>query len=140
MTPTNEQLREYATRVIRIAELAAKLTDYSELTPEERHCHECEMEIFRQWLSEHQADDGEPITPNDMYRYGFGDSARGKDEKRFEICPGVRVLFWACEGPKCWNGSIWIGANKNIDNPTRGDVRRLCAALGVPLKESMPQT
>jgi hypothetical protein len=92
--------------------------------------------LAKAYLAEHPADDEEPVTPDMMLEWGFGDSIYYRSEKRFEICDSVRVMFEACEGPKCWKASVWIGRYTTIDNPTCGDVRRLARALGVTLKET----
>jgi hypothetical protein len=52
---SNAELRIYARRALEISKLASEFSDPGKLTPEEQHCHDCEMEIFRQWLAEHPA-------------------------------------------------------------------------------------
>lgn len=93
------------------------------------------FKVSQAYLAEHREDDGELVTPDFMWEIGIGDSAFAKDSKRFELCPGVRVMFFACQGPKCWNAEVWVGdATRKILNPTRGQVRRLASALGIELK------
>lgn len=79
-------------------------------------------------------DDGEPITPEwlrslewtDWLCYGLA-SVRGHDTWR---------LIYDCERNR-WELSVpGFCGMLNYDLPTRGDLRRLCAALGIPLKET----
>lgn len=72
-----------------------------------------------------------PVTPDTMWEFGYGDGAYSRDAKRFEICDSIRLMFFACEGPQRWNGQLWIGKYKQIENPTRGQVLDLLKALGV---------
>ena len=50
----DDDLREYAKRALDLASLSEEFPDThpGKMTPEEQHCHDCEMEIFRQWLAE----------------------------------------------------------------------------------------
>ena len=89
------------------------------------------------YLAEYPADDGQLAMPQWMEEIGLGESSFGRTERRFEIVSGVRIIFFACEGPKCWRSELWVGSKVTVlkEDLTRGDVRRLCKALGVTLKE-----
>lgn len=63
----------------------------------------------------------------------------------------LSIGFVRCDGPRWYNGKLWVshvqleGGMYRMDwthgdipipeLPTRGDVRRLCASLGIPIKE-----
>jgi hypothetical protein len=88
------------------------------------------------WLEDHPADDGEPVTEEWLRAVGF------KDEEYSFVLRSPYTDDWyhhlrhtACSVRKVdwkWHAN-GIGV---ADQPTRGHVRRLCAALGVPLKET----
>ena len=72
------------------------------------------------------------VTIREMQDLGFGDDSASRDMKRFEICAGVRVLFFACVGG--WGESIlYMGGGKgySILGPTRDEIVLLCRALRV---------
>lgn len=99
-------------------------------------------------LAEHPADDGEPITKEWLKSLGFSDSGYsfiitgekdyGEDVARFRL---------ACNGDDWTDGNCsWEFHLRSIEleeqggmlpcePKTRGDLRRLCRALGVTLKE-----
>lgn len=87
--------------------------------------------IAKVWLAENQTDDGELIKPEWLEELGFGDSFNFTYEKRYELCDGVRVMFFACQAPKRWRSELWVGKKITPTELTRGQVRRLCKALGV---------
>ena len=63
-----------------------------------------------------------------------------RNEKAFvvtdKVTSGVVMgLASACAGPKCWDWHT-LTVTAAIPIPTRGDVRRLAAVLGIPLKET----
>lgn len=82
-------------------------------------------------LREHPADDDEPVTEEWLI------SLRWAPEGYAAFtCLVLRherhVLEWFTE-----DESLWLNERCVHDNPTRGDVRRLCAALGVELKAAV---
>lgn len=99
-------------------------------------------------LAEHPADDGEPITKEWLKSLGFSDSGYsfiitgekdyGEDVARFRL---------ACNGDDWTDGNCsWEFHLRSIEleeqggmlpcePKTRGDLRRLCRALGIELKE-----
>ena len=79
-----------------------------------------------------EADDDERASPDWIEKaFDIGDSFTSfRDQKRYEFCEGVRVIFSACQWPEKWHGVLWI-CKVQRDNPTRGDVRRLCKLLGL---------
>lgn len=100
-------------------------------------CDECRASILaKAWLADHPADEDEPATPTWMEDdLGIGDSFNFRMEKRYELCNGVRVMFFACEGPRLWRSELWVGNKSLRKDLSRGDVRRLLAALGIDLKQ-----
>lgn len=88
-------------------------------------------------LREHPADDDETVTESWVCEsFAFGDTSYANNQKRYVIFgDGLRLIAFATHGPKCWDWSLWCGKMKVKDDPTRGDVRRLCRALGIELKE-----
>lgn len=83
------------------------------------------------YLAEHPADDGEPVTadwmrsfaPNPGLYFPLNDDESG---------------VWFVFNPEGCYMAISDGVNRSAElpvPPTRGHVRRLCAALGVELKE-----
>lgn len=90
--------------------------------------------LVRAYLDEHQADDGEPVSEEWLRAVGFAEhwypSMLGP-----ERTTDFRVVF----GVDWKNGSVCLHAGHTtfatpIKAPTRGHVRRLCKALGVPLR------
>lgn len=80
-------------------------------------------------------DEDEPVTPKWMEdELNIYDCHAARDLKRYELFHEgtVRVLFHACAGPLCWEPSIWVGTKQLNAKPTRGAVRQLLAALGIP--------
>jgi hypothetical protein len=91
-------------------------------------------EIARHVLAEHPADDGEAITPEWLLSVGFTLDHEMEPPRDPVYC--IRSLLWR---PHYFgvNQGTWQFGPVTIDqNPkTRGDVRRLCAALGIPLPD-----
>jgi len=79
--------------------------------------------VCRAYLAEHPADDGEPVTAEWMKACGWEGSYVGVF--------GIQGLagFWD-------NGELHLSKPYSLPAATRGQLRRLCAALGVPLKET----
>lgn len=87
------------------------------------------------WLSEHPADDDEPVTEEWLQKVIAPD-------RTARLGGGFSVTFYATQTPTLsyYNSGIggWYDDSSDIDVPkasTRGDVRRLCRALGIELKE-----
>lgn len=82
-------------------------------------------------LAVFQKDDRDPVMPEWLESLGYSDSMGMRFEKRYVICEGIRVMFFAREHPQRWACEIWIGGGKCYvkSNPTCGDVRRLIAAI-----------
>ena len=91
------------------------------------------MAVARGYLAEHPADDDERASPDWIERLGIKDSFNFQNEKCYKLYSGINVMFSARPWPERWQGFLWVGGKKG-DNPTRGDVRRLAAALGLELK------
>ena len=87
------------------------------------------------YLAEHPADDDEPVIEgwiNSELR--IWDCSKYDNWKQFILhrSAGIYIQACACEAPIYWTYSLIIGIDTNatkIDNPTRGQVRRLISAL-----------
>lgn len=85
-------------------------------------------------LSNFPADDGEPITEGWLRQCGFTDD----EDQLYPELTHLRInplIRSTCKetGEVTW----WISAYRDLPTPPdRGSLRRLCAALGVPLTES----
>jgi len=90
-----------------------------------------------EYIADHPADDDETVTESWVCEsFAFGDTSYANNQKRYVIFgDGLRLIAFATHGPKCWDWSLWCGKMKVKDDPTRGDVRLLCRALGIELKE-----
>ncbi len=92
--------------------------------------------IIEAYLAEHPADDAEPIT---------GEWLRTTSAYTFVELPdndGTNVLFEIEPfGPDEYRPQLSEGSDMIVLRrlKTRGDLRRLCAALGVPLTEDVTQ-
>ncbi len=96
------------------------------------------------WLREHQADDGEAVTAEWLKAVGFVVMTpyRDGDDTVLVSPEGVtgHNLFWS-ENSDGWDNHTWhygtdyLHSQTMPDQPTRGHVRRLCAALGITLQE-----
>lgn len=81
------------------------------------------------WLAEHPADDAEPVTEEWLRSVGF--SSRPNNRwLQIRTPQGGRL--------DCWMASpLWEFHDEAVAIPqTRGDVRRLCTALGIDLAPS----
>ena len=87
--------------------------------------------LAEEWLREH---DNEPLTPEWMQMVGLTDSHGMRNQKRFEIIPSIRIMFFAREGPQCWEAEMWVGKDIKRIGIDRGCVRRLCAEFGIMLE------
>ena len=83
--------------------------------------------------SDYSTDDDEPVTPEWLTGVaGF----REQSEQTYMRMPFLMVSFWNETGmPGLRIGTSTCGWHSVTETPTRGDVRRLLAALGSPLKE-----
>lgn len=91
--------------------------------------------LLKAYDSEHPTDDDVPVDEEWLRSVGFV-----KHEALWQWAAGtdglLRVLYW----PEYHHGEWWIESPDNRmseipDAKTRGDVRRLCRALGIELKE-----
>lgn len=77
-------------------------------------------------------DDARLVDEEWLRSMGFHDDSMSRDQRRYEIISGVRIVSNACAGGwepfLLWAGTGVCHEKKNV---TRGDVRRLLAALGV---------
>ena len=86
--------------------------------------------VAEAYLAEHAADDGEAVTAEWLRTVGF----YGKVNRPLSFTQGELTLV--IEGPRCWINMGMRTKHLPPNIKTRGDVRRLCNALGVELKES----
>lgn len=89
------------------------------------------LELANAYLAEHPADEDEPVTEEWLRAIGFN------DDKEF---PGYVILLTECGYIECigFDGGVeWMlfGNELNPGPQTRGQVRLLCRALGIELKE-----
>lgn len=81
------------------------------------------------YLAEHPADDAEPITANWLAAVGF----TSPGAFTHTIDGGITMEWFS--GGDLGQWECIIGDHVCPDFGTRGQLRRLCAALGVPLSE-----
>jgi hypothetical protein len=104
------------------------------------------LAVACQYRAEHPADDDLPVTENWLRSVGFRDYLIADKhcssflslwvEPRLHNCAFLAVHWARDANPQ---GHYWSANDFTLYRPahpkTRGDVRRLCAALGHPLKE-----
>lgn len=88
--------------------------------------------IVSAYLAEHPADSDQPAAWPWLGNLGFVDTG---DVSR--LTPNCWTIDWTIDVTSNPGGSVlWLNDTPVTDDPTRGHVRRLLAALGVPLKET----
>lgn len=124
---TNEELRAAATEMM-IAIAASTRDDPI------RRKEECLYEVCRQWLAEYPEDDEEPVTEE-----WLRDSVGWIPVERSGYIGQDGIIF--CKGSDSVY-SAWLKISDHyydmrriVRVKTRGDVRRLCTALVIELKE-----
>lgn len=114
--------------------------------PDGKLLYEADLErLADAYLAEHSADDGEPADSTWAGERGFEWSSDG--ESMYRKCGPLEVVL-SGDIPTCEKqrhlAVFWRYPHSTpkisqyyglLDDPTCGDVRRLCAALGEPLKE-----
>ncbi len=154
---TNEELRAAAERCEGYY-LARKTPPGAASLPGEMR--ELLGKVLAAYLAEHPADDDEPITEEwlrsvgwqgDRWRLGTATykeleselvNAKSGDYSRTAICAHCHDSFGHPKTPELWLQTCGVNTIGDIgclnftmgSIKTRGAVRRLCAALGVPLK------
>ena len=91
--------------------------------------------VARAYLAEHRADDDMVVDAAWLESCDKVDSSMLRNVKQFEIGGLVEIAAYACSGPECWAYELHAGRQRIKVRPTRGDLRRLCAALCVGLGE-----
>ena len=93
------------------------------------------QEVALAYLREHPTDDAEPVTVDWMRSNGRDNEGCFESEWQHSIAPMICVISRACAGG--WEPcKLWLGGVQGrLQEVTRGDVRRLCSALGIELKE-----
>ena len=87
--------------------------------------------LARAWLAEHPTDDDDPITPEWLLSVGFKAVPSDMGSTYHDHYQLDLLNLWQFNGgPWLVNGADWM------EFKTRVDVRRLTAALSLPLKES----
>jgi hypothetical protein len=93
------------------------------------------MQVVKAWLADHPADDDEPVTTEWLAAVGITED-EGRANGDIYVCAWVG---------RWQHGRVEILIGKHWDQTyipggmtpqTRGEFRRLCAALGVPLTEA----
>ena len=93
--------------------------------------------VCRDWLTDHPSDDDEPVTEEwlELNATAYHGPIR---QYSFGNISSLRVLFWPSHELRYESG-WFVEAGPEMkpiaDQRTRGDVRRLCRALGIELKE-----
>ncbi len=94
------------------------------------------MQVVRAWLVEHSADDGETVTPRWLQSIGFRNPSIAASACWDSPDPNERVRLRTNEN------RVWVcGGNHEtvvLTSPTRGEIRRLCAALRIELTTPAP--
>lgn len=121
----NDELRATAERLLKWAEKHADDPAAMGKPHVRALIHDC-GKLARAYLAEHPADDGEPVTVEWLAECGFERNAR------YFTLPNYSgnlfdVVLWADGFNVRWDG--------HTNCKTRGEVRRLCAALGIQLAE-----
>lgn len=88
---------------------------------------------LRPYLASVPADDGTPVSEEWLRSVGFLEYSTSEDIRLIDLRNLVTFNRSRQTSAVTW----WIGGSIGpvTDMPTRGHVRRLCAALGIPLKE-----
>lgn len=122
-----DELREAAKRGIKL---------YKESPDHVRQRDQCFlMGMFCDlWLKEHPEDDYEPVT-EEWLSATFGPHLPSGPWKRYALLLASKSGLYVAWCPVCGNLApcLCIGTSVIKENPTRGDVRRLCKALGISL-------
>lgn len=88
----------------------------------------CAAKVVNAWLAEHPSDDDEPVTEEWLREIGF----------TYDDEWGATYIYGYKTFP-LWYEDLcgeWGWGEAELPSPkTRGDVRRLCRALGIELKE-----
>jgi hypothetical protein len=93
-----------------------------------------DMALADAYLAEHPADDGDVVTPEWLLSVGFTLDHEMEPPRDPVYC--IRSLLWRPHYFEVNQGKWQFGPVTINQNPkTRGDVRRLCAALGIPLPD-----
>lgn len=120
---TTDELRAAAAEVVAV--VGGYIASGDELA------HEVQAKaVAEAYLAEHPADDGEAVTP-DVVRQLLPSDRDGKRGMHFG--PFGEVEWYASSG----EFHVWVsGRRLKLDGVTRGQFRRLCVGLGVPLTEA----
>jgi hypothetical protein len=124
---TTDELRKAAERMNRIAK--AKLG--TPMAAAAKAWVEDNWAVSTAWLAEHAADDAEPVKADCLEAVGFTTN----DSLVYDYRSYARMEWFHFGDGLTWE--LLIGKSIFPDFDTRGQVRRLCAALGDPLKEQV---
>lgn len=120
-----------------ISEAAERLRPFIKQTPEiPGEGVECIWTLAKAWLSEHPADDDEAIDEAWLRSVGFiADAYEPSKSLSTNYCAPV-VIRWTRRHRllSLYDGESWCV----LPGKTRGQLRRLCACLGITLTESQP--
>lgn len=126
------------------AEVLEQLEHLGRMPPGLRLSIEDTAAVANAYLAEHPADDGEPVTADWLQSVGFGRHMQPAANCDLSLQAGDFRLFVAVAiptrerygfKPERWAvNEVWLP--EAATPATRGHVRRLCAALGIPLTET----
>lgn len=98
------------------------------------------LKLAKGWLAEHPADDGEPVTADWLLSAGFVADEYGQHVREVQIGYDCNVVGLYTPNLVGWLVYDSLGSGENEVSigglPTRGHVRRMCAALGITLTET----
>lgn len=99
--------------------------------------------LARAYLAEHPADDAEPVTAEWLRSVGFCREMQPASSNNLTIRHGSAIVTRWMNSDNVPRWSVRMYADETpdwvppcIQPKTRGDVRRLCKALGIELKEA----
>lgn len=105
--------------------------DHSEIT-DDAMLHANRSIVADAYLAEHPDDEDMPVTIGWCETF-WEDSSWGSDEKRYLLCESLSIRFVACVGG--WSKPMLVLGDWTTDaTPTRGNVRRFCEAMLIPLE------
>lgn len=130
---TNDELRSHAERLVYATEMVDALMPRPAGQMDFMHAESVFAKI---WLAENPTDSDEPVT-EDWLSITFGPHLSSSGHKRYSLCFAVKNFAEFNWCPPCGNlpQCVCFGRAVVIENPSRGDIRRLCHAMRIDLKE-----
>ncbi len=107
--------------------------DFDSLNASRQQCYDSAT-LADAYLVEHPADDGEKVTEEWLLASGFTPHPEFRGHSIYNKTQSIEV--WIADGGICVEGEYI--SRKFGGDYTRGDMRRLCSALGIELKSPEP--